>query len=241
MSRRPGAFEEVLARSIAGRGNPYHWLSRAVSATANLVLDIGCGAGAVSRQLQRPGRTVIGLDLSEEELTLAAQRDTGPWVLADGRRLPFSGETFDAVTTSMGLAVIWPVDALLGEIGRVLKPGGLFVGLLPSVLAAAPGDIAMVAQLSWQLRSVLRLPGAFRLGLSGEFFRTGLSQVEDARQRYHYRIASRSDAERLFDALELDDVAKTRSEQALAFIEARVMRDGEFHLGIPLRRVVAIK
>lgn len=241
MANRPGSFEALLTRSFSGHQTPYRWLARAVSSGAELVLDVACGAGAVSRELYRPSRIVVGLDLSDAEIRLAAGRSTGPWVQADARRLPFADQTFDAVTTSMGLAVIQPTAALLREVARVLKPGGLFVGLLPSLFTRDAGDLALAAQLSWQLRSPLRFPGLLRLGPGAAWSAAGLTKVEDAREQYGYRIASRQDAMCLVDALELSEVPPGRVEQALRFLEERVAADGEIEFGIPLRRVVAVR
>ena len=80
---RAGVTEAVLSRALAGDHSPYRWLARAVSATATVVVDLACGSGPMSRELAQPGRTVIGLDLSEHELALAAERGPGPWVRAD--------------------------------------------------------------------------------------------------------------------------------------------------------------
>ena len=56
-TERAGVVEDVLSRSRGGDHSPYRWLARAVSADANLVLDLACGSGAMSRELVRPGRT----------------------------------------------------------------------------------------------------------------------------------------------------------------------------------------
>jgi len=79
---RAGIAEAVLSRALAGDHSPYRWLARAVSATATIVVDLACGSGPMSRELVRPGRTVVGLDLSEHELALAAGRGPGPWIRA---------------------------------------------------------------------------------------------------------------------------------------------------------------
>jgi len=84
---RPGVAEAVLSRALAGDHTPYRWLARAVSADATTVLDIACGSGPMSRELMQPGRTVIGLDLSEAELAVAQERGPGPWVRGDALRV----------------------------------------------------------------------------------------------------------------------------------------------------------
>ena len=79
-----GVAEAVLSRALAGDHSPYRWLARAVSADAKVVVDLACGSGPMSRELAQPGRTVIGLDLSEHELALAA--GAGPGAMGPGRR-----------------------------------------------------------------------------------------------------------------------------------------------------------
>ena len=79
-AERAGMAEDVLSRASNGYHTPYRWLARAVSARAEMVLDIACGSGAMSRELHRPGRTVIGVDISAAELALAQSRGPGPWV-----------------------------------------------------------------------------------------------------------------------------------------------------------------
>lgn len=50
----------------------------------------------------------------------------------DGERIPFSRDTFDIVFSSNVLEHIGPLNSILLEIRRVLKPGGLAVHILPS-------------------------------------------------------------------------------------------------------------
>ena len=86
----PGVTEAVLSRTLAGGHTPYRWLARAVSPRAQLIVDLACGSGAMSRELALPGRTVLGVDLAESELRLASERSEGPWLCADGLALPLA-------------------------------------------------------------------------------------------------------------------------------------------------------
>ena len=67
-SERAGVAEAVLSRAMSSDHTPYRWLARAVSADARTVVDLASGSGPMSRELARPGRTVVGLDLSEREI-----------------------------------------------------------------------------------------------------------------------------------------------------------------------------
>ncbi|GHF75879.1 class I SAM-dependent methyltransferase [Streptomyces thermodiastaticus] len=94
--------------------------------------DIGCGTGIVTRRLAeaRPALRVTGVDRSAAMVRRAAARLPGAVVRADGRRLPFPDERFDAVV-SVWLLHLAPTDAdaraVVAECARVLRPGGVYV------------------------------------------------------------------------------------------------------------------
>lgn len=236
-----GHMEAVLARSVANRTTPYRWLSRAVASSAELVVDVACGAGAMTRELHRPSRVVIGVDWSAEELALAGARDPGPWVQADARALPFRDASVDAVTTSMGLAVIEPAEELVAEAARVLKPGGVFAALVPTVGPASAAEVLLATQLSWALKTMLRFPGTLMTGFGAMLGAAGLTKVEDQRERYRYPVRSRADAETLLAAIDLDGVPRGRVDDAIALLGERTVASGEVQVAVPMRRIVAIK
>ena len=142
--------EAVLSRSLAGDHTPYRWLARAVSSEARLVVDLACGSGPMSRELARTGRTVVGLDVSADELSLAAERGPGPWLRADALRLPFADGSVDAVTSSMGLVVVQPLTEVLAEIARVLKPGGVLAAIAPAARPLAARDLRVLSRVSYK-------------------------------------------------------------------------------------------
>jgi len=96
-----------------------------------LVLDLGTGPGRDMRALQKRGYRAIGLDRSEGMLKEAANRGLGSLVLADMRRLPFAGHSFDGVWASASLLHL-PKSELpvaLAEANRVLDHGHIFVAV----------------------------------------------------------------------------------------------------------------
>lgn len=238
---RPGIIETVLSRSFGGDHSPYRWLARAVSG-AGTVLDIACGSGPMSRELAAPDRTIIGIDLSADELRLAAERGPGPWIRGDALRLPFRDGSFDAVTSSMGLLVVRPLPQVLAEITRVLKPGGVLAAIAPALRPLSPREMRVPARINARLRGSPRFPGSVELaGFTRSLEAAGLRRVEDARERYHYTIAGREDAELLLSALYLPNTKQARIESAIDFLAHRVAKRGPFQITIPMRRVVAIK
>jgi SAM-dependent methyltransferase len=98
------------------------------------ILDLACGTGRHAVVLSRGGGPVTGVDLSAHLLSRARARRDDPapgFVRADMRRLPFARGSFGAVVnffTSFGYFDD-PADdvRVLGEIGRVLAPGGAFL------------------------------------------------------------------------------------------------------------------
>ena len=204
--------EAVLSRAMAGDHSPYRWLARAVSASARVVLDLACGSGPMSRELARPGRMVVGLDLSEYELALAAGQSPGPWVRADGLHLPFRDGSVDVVTSSMGLVVVQPMSQVLAEVARVLRPGGVLAGIAPALRPLAARDVRTLTSINARLRTKPQFPGPVELtGFAKALAGVGMRAMEDARERYRFGIRSRADAELMMSALYLPSTRRSGS------------------------------
>ncbi len=239
---RAGVVEDVLSRAMGGDHSPYRWLARAVSPDARLVLDLACGSGAMSRVLAQPERTVVGVDISAEELVLAAGRGPGPWVRADGLALPFADGSMDAVTSSIGLAVVTPLSDVVAECARVLRHGGVLAAIAPALRPLGPRDLRVLTRINTRLRNKPQFPGPLELvGFTKIAESHGLRRVEDGRERYRFTVHSRTDAELVMRALYLPTTRWSRVESAIELLEDRVSRRGPFDIAIPMRRVVAIK
>lgn len=93
------------------------------------VLDAGCGAGHLARELTNRGAAVVGLDASREMLTYA--RDRAPkadFLQADlGTDLPFGADRFDAVVSSLAFHYVREWEPLFRTLRRVLAPEGWVV------------------------------------------------------------------------------------------------------------------
>jgi SAM-dependent methyltransferase len=241
-AERTGVVEAVLSRATAGDHSPYRWLSRAVSESATTVVDLACGSGAMSRELQRPGRTVVGLDISEHELGLAAERGPGPWVRGDGLRLPFRDGSIDVVTSSIGLVVVQPLTTVIQEIARVLRPGGVLAAIAPAIRPLGPRDVRVLMRINTRLRTKPQFPGPVELtGFARTLEHHGLTAVEDARERYCFPIRTRSDAELVMSALYLPQTRWSRVEAAIEYLDDRLQKRELIEVAIPMRRIVAIK
>lgn len=119
-------FKDVLARPDA------------------LVLDVACGTGDLSIELQTSGKAqVIGTDFCRPMLEIAfdknAKNNTAiPYVEADGMNLSFADNTFDAVTIAFGLRNFSNWQDGLIELHRILKKGGR-IAILEFTTPVVPG------------------------------------------------------------------------------------------------------
>jgi SAM-dependent methyltransferase len=126
---------EALIRSTA------YWLRdrAATNATGRLeFLEMGCGAGPTLVWLAQKGIRVSGVDIATNALELARQNlarfgytdRIGAIVEASVTATPFSDASFDGIVESCVFQHLPKPDriAAFGEVARLLKPGGLFVG-----------------------------------------------------------------------------------------------------------------
>ena len=136
-----------LTNRVLSLGIDLHWRRVAVRQLRGMpddgtVLDLACGTCDLALEVlrQRPKARVVGADLSRVMLGLArkkvAQRldgrsaaaanAAGPLSLvnAPAEALPFADASFDAVTIAFGIRNVPDFRAGLGEMLRVLRPGG---------------------------------------------------------------------------------------------------------------------
>jgi SAM-dependent methyltransferase len=100
-----------------------HVARRISEAGASRVLDVGGGHGALTKLLPDLGMRGVLLDISPTMLALGPR----PAVRADGRRLPVSDGSFDAVAALYTLYHYEDPLVPIRECRRVLRRGGLFV------------------------------------------------------------------------------------------------------------------
>lgn len=105
-------------------------------------LDLGCGEGHNTRLLAGQGARVAALDVAESFITAAAGQDRSQirYTVGDGAALPFRAAAFDAVTAFMSLMDVADPERTLGEVARVLRPGGFVqFSVLHPVISAPAG------------------------------------------------------------------------------------------------------
>jgi len=138
-------FDRVAARydllnTLMTAGLHHGWRRRAADRaelrSGDSALDVCCGTGDLTLELAgrvSPGGRVVGCDFSEPMLDLAREKAAragaagARFEWADALHLPYGDGRFDAATVGFGVRNLSDLDAGLGEMRRVLRPGGRLV------------------------------------------------------------------------------------------------------------------
>jgi ubiquinone/menaquinone biosynthesis C-methylase UbiE len=93
------------------------------------VLDVACGTGVVAVTAARIGAKVSAIDLTPELLERARENSQTAgvdvdWREGDAEKLPFGDAAFDVVLSQFGHMFAPRPELAVGEMLRVLKPGG---------------------------------------------------------------------------------------------------------------------
>ncbi len=113
------------------------------------ILDVGCGTGAILKQLGNPERNV-GIDLAPEAISFCRERGLNNVRQGDICALPFADASFDAVICSSVLYHQWVANlaGAVREMHRVLRPGGVLLVNVPAFpfLHSAHDEAVMTAR-----------------------------------------------------------------------------------------------
>jgi SAM-dependent methyltransferase len=138
----PGSAPHEHPAPQAGLVHPNHRYvvaqALALAGPGARVLDYGCGAGEIVVHGRSEGLDIVGADVFYEGArSLEMARESGllgQCVFEMERdRTPFPDASFDMVCANQVFEHVKDIDRALAEIRRVLKPGGVFLNLFPSV------------------------------------------------------------------------------------------------------------
>ncbi len=144
------AARKAIYADVSGPNAREVALQAVLERTPEAVLEVGCGEGELAEQIAAsPGISLVAVDLSPRMVELTAARGVDARV-ADVQELPFADASFDVVVAAWMLYHVPDLDRGLGEIVRVLRPGGALVAV-----TNAPGHLAEVLELAgldgWEL------------------------------------------------------------------------------------------
>jgi len=112
------------ARFVSDLGEPL--LPLLAAKPGELVLDLGCGDGALTEKIAALGCSVLGVDMSFAQVEASRRLGLRALVM-DGRQIGFK-QNFDAVFTNAALHWMKQPEKVIAGVRDCLKPGGRFVG-----------------------------------------------------------------------------------------------------------------
>lgn len=132
---RPGGAE-LTARLI----------DRARLDPGSTVLDVGCGPGTTLALLASAGHRSIGIDFSPALATDATATEAAA-LTGDAEHLPLRGASADAALLECVLSALPDKERAIGEVARVLRPGGVL--LLSDMTLTAEFPEPLNGTLAW--------------------------------------------------------------------------------------------
>ena len=162
-------YETLYVSALFAQWPPY-LINGARVRKGSHVLDIACGTGVLARHalaMVGPTGRVVGVDPAPG--MLAAAREIEPtidWVLCGAEALDLADESFDCVISQFGMMFFEDRPKAIGEMFRVLKPGGSLAIAVWDSVERNPGYLGSISVLQDEVGTaaadVLRLP--FSLG-----------------------------------------------------------------------------
>lgn len=152
------------------------------------LLDVGCGGGLLAEEFARLSFAVTGIDPAPETIDTAKRHAQASGLSIDyrvgvGEQLPFDARSFDHVVCCDVLEHVDDLDRVIGEIARVLRPGGFF--LYDTVNRTFASKIAVIKTMQEWRATAFAEPGSHvwerfitPRELTSAVERHGLRQVE---------------------------------------------------------------
>ncbi len=147
-------------------------------------LDLGCGAGKFTFELERLGARAVGLDCSPEAIRLAreiaaAMGSAAHFVMGTFAALPFAPESLDLVIFPQNIVECSyeEMDSIARQLGVVLRPGGRFCLEMQDGLAQWPqGRAGIFDPATGKQRTAIEIPGQGEFPYEATFWTVGFAR-----------------------------------------------------------------
>jgi ubiquinone/menaquinone biosynthesis C-methylase UbiE len=136
------------------------------------ILEIGCGIGTVVAELVRQGYDAMGTDISQVAVEYGrAKYGNVRLEVQPAEELPYADGTFGVVLSFDLFEHIARIDRHVGEVQRVLKPGGHYLFETPNKLSNVVAETLAYKSLKWRrVHPSLHTPGQLRRRLARHGF-----------------------------------------------------------------------
>ena len=226
-----------------------------------VVLDLACGDGyLIPFLLPRLSNDskVIGVDMSRAELAVATKTIADPRVsfyCAKAQSLPLGNESVDLICCHMSFMLMLPLEPVVSEIARILKPGGRFAAVVSSP-KGGHGIFADIQQLVGNFLTT-RYP-AMKKARSGDprvHSEDGLREIFHPDSGFRFdgvapiQLVVRTTPDAVWTFLKdvyfigmLPDVDKEElRKEIVSFVSNKVDTIGVVNFGFPMKRFVVSK
>lgn len=147
-----------------------------VPSPSGSTLEVGCGEGRVTRDLEQAGHDVIAIDASPTLLAAAAafEGTRSCYAVANAAHLPFRDAAFDLAVAYNSLMDMDDMPRTVREVARVTRPGGHLCICVTHPTADAGRFESREADAPFVIRGSYLAPGSYdetyeRAGLSMRF------------------------------------------------------------------------
>jgi trans-aconitate methyltransferase len=217
------------------------------------ILDIGCGTGYLTQQIQNAGAIVKGTDYSANMIAQAkANYPRINFEVADAANFDEAGK-YDAVFSNAALHWVKNQDGMMQSVYKSLKPGGRFV--------AEMGGKGNVAKLIAATKQVLNKHGYHEQAKTQVWYFPSLGEYASRLEKHGFRVTFASHFDRktplqdgdqgvtkwitMFAPLYLIGVPKEEKERILAevtaLLEPEYNENGQWYADYKRLRFIAVK